>query len=84
MAWKRSSVRSRLAPPIPPFRNVSGNPKAGANAGFLQAVAILRELHSATGDGRYLFPSVRSAARPRSDNTLNAALRRLGYTMDDM
>jgi hypothetical protein len=84
MAWKRSSVRSRLAPPIPPFRNVSGNPKAGANAGFLQAVAILRELHSATGDGRYLFPSVRSAARPMSDNTLNAALRRLGYATDDM
>ena len=49
-----------------------------------QAVAILRELHSATGDGRYLFPSVRSAAQPMSDNTLNAALRRLGYTTDDM
>jgi hypothetical protein len=49
-----------------------------------QAVAILRELHSLTCDRRYLFPSVRSAARPMSDNTLNAALRRLGYTTDDM
>jgi integrase len=49
-----------------------------------QAVAILRELHASTGDGKYLFPSVRSAARPMSDNTLNAALRRLGYTTDDM
>jgi integrase len=49
-----------------------------------QAVVILRELHSVTGDGRYLFPSVRSTARPMSDNTLNAALRRLGYTTDDM
>ncbi len=37
-----------------------------------------------SGDGRYLFPSVRSAARPMSDNTLNAALRRLCYTTDDM
>lgn len=44
-----------------------------------QAVAILRELHSRTGNGRYLFPSTRSTARPISDNTLNAALRRLGY-----
>ena len=49
-----------------------------------QALAILRELHASTGDGKYLFPSVRSAARPMSDNTLNAALRRLGYTTEDM
>lgn len=49
-----------------------------------QAVAILRELHALTGKGRYLFPSVRSRARPMSENTLNAALRRLGYTKDEM
>lgn len=49
-----------------------------------QAVVILRELHPATGSGRYLFPSVRTSARPISDNTLNAALRRLGYTTEDM
>lgn len=49
-----------------------------------QAVAILRELQAATGSGRYLFPSVRTTARPISDNTLNAALRRLGYTTEDM
>lgn len=44
------------------------------------ALAILRELHKLTGGGKYLFPSVRSTARPISDNTMNAALRRLGYT----
>jgi integrase len=44
-----------------------------------KAVAILRELHSRTGNGRYIFPSTRSVERPISDNTLNAALRRLGY-----
>jgi integrase len=44
-----------------------------------QAVAILRDLKAFTGDGRYLFPSLRSAGRPMSDNTVNAALRRLGY-----
>lgn len=49
-----------------------------------QALAILRELHSFTGGGRYLFPSVRSTARPISNNTLNAALRRLGYGTDEM
>jgi integrase len=44
-----------------------------------QALAILRELHAITGKGALLFPSIRSAHRPMSDNTLNAALRRLGY-----
>ena len=48
-----------------------------------QAVAILRELHILTGSGRYVFPSLLSAARPISDNTINAALRRLGYGSDE-
>jgi len=43
-----------------------------------QAVEILRELRPLTGPGRYLFPTVRSASRPMSNNTLIAALRRLG------
>ena len=37
-----------------------------------------------TGAGKLLFPSVRSADRAMSDNTLNAALRRLGYAKDEM
>ena len=44
-----------------------------------QAIAILEELQPVTGHGRYLFPSLRTDARCISDNTLNAALRRLGY-----
>lgn len=48
-----------------------------------QAVAILRELEPFSGSGRFLFPSVRTPARPMSNNTLNAGLRRLGYTTDD-
>jgi integrase len=48
-----------------------------------QAVAILKQLRELTGDGTLLFPSVRSASRPISDNTLNAALRRLGYAKDE-
>lgn len=49
-----------------------------------QAVGLLRELHPITSSGRYLFPSLRTAERPISNNTLNAALRRLGYTGDEM
>jgi integrase len=49
-----------------------------------QSLAILHELHEATGGGRYLFPSVRSYAKPISENTLNATLRRLGFTKDEV
>jgi integrase len=49
-----------------------------------QALALLRELQPLTGRGPYLFPSIRSWTRPMSDNTLNAALRRLGYTSEEM
>jgi integrase len=37
-----------------------------------------------SGSGRFVFPSVRTSARPISDNTVNAALRRLGYSKDQM
>ena len=49
-----------------------------------QAVAILQELHPLTGDGRYVFPGLRTASRPMSENTVNAALRRLGYSGEEM
>jgi len=49
-----------------------------------QAVAILREIHALTGPAGYVFPSVRTRARPMSENTLNAGLRRLGYASDEM
>ena len=43
-----------------------------------QSVAILREIHPLTGNGIYVFPSARTNSRPISDNTLNAAMRRVG------
>ena len=49
-----------------------------------QAVALLREVQGLTGDGRFVFPSIRTPARPMSENTVNGALRRLGYTNDEM
>ncbi|GAA6158604.1 MULTISPECIES: integrase arm-type DNA-binding domain-containing protein [Ruegeria] len=44
----------------------------------------LKELRDLTGWGKLLFPSVRSSKRCMSDNTLNAALRRMGYEKDEM
>jgi Arm domain-containing DNA-binding protein/integrase-like protein len=49
-----------------------------------QAVECLRELYPLTGWGRHVFPGVRSVSRPLSENTVNAALRRLGYAKTDM
>jgi integrase len=49
-----------------------------------QSLTILHDLQDITGGGRWLFPSVRTFARPISENTLNAALRRLGYASDAM
>jgi integrase len=49
-----------------------------------QAVAILQGLREITGHGKLLFPSVRSAARCMSENTINAALRRLGFDKNEM
>ena len=49
-----------------------------------QALTILREIKPLTGQGRFVFPGERTNARPMSENTINAALRRLGYTKDEM
>lgn len=49
-----------------------------------QALSVLRELHPLTGHGRYVFPGERSHDRPMSENSVNAALRRLGYSTDEM
>lgn len=47
-----------------------------------QAVEILRSVHPISGHGRFVFPSLRTGERPMSDNTINAALRGLGYSKD--
>lgn len=49
-----------------------------------QAVAILEELYPLTGRAQYVFPSVRTGQRPMSENTINAALRRLGFDKETM
>lgn len=49
-----------------------------------QAVAMLQDLHALTGDKQHVFPGVRTNGRAMSENTVNAALRRLGYAKDEM
>lgn len=49
-----------------------------------QVIALFRELHEITGFGNFVFPGMLSATRPMSENTLNGALRRLGYSGDEM
>lgn len=49
-----------------------------------QAVALLRSLHAMTGHGKYVFPSVRTGERCMSENTINVALRTMGYGKDVM
>lgn len=49
-----------------------------------QVIEILRTLQPLTGSGRYVFPSVRTSGRPMSENTINAALRRMGYEKHEM
>lgn len=44
-----------------------------------QALQIIEELKPLTGGGRFCFPGMRMNDRPMSENTINAALRRLGY-----
>jgi integrase len=47
-----------------------------------QAVALLRGVQPITGHGRYVFPSLRTGERPMSENTINAALRGMGYSAE--
>jgi len=49
-----------------------------------QSIKILRELHPITGRQRYVFPAIGGGGRPLSENTLTGALRRLGYSGDEM
>ena len=47
-----------------------------------QALALLRAMHPATGHGKFVFPSLRTGERPMSENTINAALRGMGYAKE--
>ena len=51
-----------------------------------QAVELLKELYPKTGRGTYVFPSARSpkGKEPMSNNAIRTALRRMGFTNEEM
>eukprot|EP01034_Spumella_vulgaris_P001064 gene1064-1414_t len=49
-----------------------------------QAVTILKEIRPLSGAGRFVFPSLRTGQTPMSENTVNAALRGMGFSKDEM
>jgi integrase len=49
-----------------------------------QALDVIAGIETDGALSSYLFPSLRSVRRPMSENTINAALRRLGYAQDEM
>jgi len=49
-----------------------------------QAIEIITELQKHTGHGDLLFPSLLDSSRPMSDGTINTAIRRLGYTKEEL
>lgn len=49
-----------------------------------KAISILKEIYPLTGDGKYVFPGIVAKNRPMSDNAILSALRRLGYSKDEM
>lgn len=67
---------------IPDLRMKEGRPHVVPLSN--QAVRIISDLQKISGPSSYLFPSLRSSSRPMSNNTLNAAMRRLGFTKDEM
>jgi len=49
-----------------------------------QSITILKEIHALTGRGRYVFPGARTLSRPMSNNAILAALRRMGFSKEEM
>jgi integrase len=69
--WKIPAVKMKMKQPhIVPLCN--------------RAVEIIKDIKPLTGNGRYIFPSIRSTDRPMSDNTILSALRQMGYPKEEM
>ena len=49
-----------------------------------QSVDILKSLVPITGRQQYVFRAIGGGGRPMSENTLNGAIRRLGYSGEEM
>ena len=65
------------------IRHGTGRPPA-KNLTWTQALRILEQAKRIDPSSPLVFPSIRSNRKPLSDNALNAALRRMGYTKQEM
>ena len=79
--WKEFDLDERVWT-IPGHKMKMGRPHAVPLS--RQAIAIIREIEHDATFSNFLFPSLRALDRPMSDNTINAALRRLGYSKHQM
>ncbi len=75
--------------PLAKMKGRKRDKEAGGNPFHLvplatQVIAILREVQALSGQGKYLFPGLRSTIRPLSDATLTNALRRMGYSQEEL
>jgi integrase len=88
MAWQEINLEGALwtIPAAKMKRSVDGKRNGRPHLVPLapQAIAVLRDIHPLTGHGTYVFPSMLTGERPMSENTLRCALRRMGYSNDDM
>lgn len=79
--WRAFDLDTRIWT-IPGHKMKMGRPHAVPLS--RQAIAIIGEIEHDATYSNFLFPSLRALDRPMSDNTINAALRRLGYTKQQM
>ena len=49
-----------------------------------QVIGLFQELRIHTGGGRFVFPALGRHMRPMSENTISVALRRIGYSNEQM
>jgi len=49
-----------------------------------QSLVILKELYPLTEQGKFVFPAICTTSHPMSENTTNVALRRIGYSKEEM
>lgn len=86
--WKDMDLENALWSCPPDILKMTQQKKLNSHGHIVplsaQALALLLELKEITGNGKYLFPGARHAKRPMSDNTVNGALRSMGFTKDEM
>jgi len=85
LEWEWVDFESELVT-IPPTAHKTGKRTQAPHLVPLsqQAISILKDIQPITGNGKFVFPSERDKNRPMSDNAVRSAMRRLGWTGEEM